>query len=202
MLTHANVATTRGTYVHLGVEDLRAELVRAGVRRAPSLPSRSRFATRSWSASSPWLRPEFAVLTPELDDPVLAGERYAVADCDRPTRSRRLCAAHHGRWAQRGRPEVVSFIATAAPVRAILVRADEVFDLSALPTRCRLELALVLQQRHDERGRGLRPLAVRPVVVMIAASGAGSLLERHDWHGERTYDFMPPKQRKPTRKPK
>lgn len=97
---------------------------------------------------------------------------------------------------------MVSFIATAAPVRAVLVRADEVFDLSALPTRCRLELALVLQQRHDERGRGLRPLAVRPVVVMIAASGAGSLLERHDWHGERTYDFMPPKQRKPTRKPK
>lgn len=32
MLTHANVATTSGTYVHLGVEDLRAELVRAGVR--------------------------------------------------------------------------------------------------------------------------------------------------------------------------
>ncbi len=32
MLTHANVATTSGTYVHLGVEDLRAELVRAGMR--------------------------------------------------------------------------------------------------------------------------------------------------------------------------
>jgi integrase len=32
LLTHANVATTSGTYVHLGVEDLRAELARAGVR--------------------------------------------------------------------------------------------------------------------------------------------------------------------------
>jgi len=32
MLTHANVATTSQTYVHLGVEDLRAELARAGVR--------------------------------------------------------------------------------------------------------------------------------------------------------------------------
>ncbi len=32
MLTHANVATTSQTYVHLGVEDLRAELIRAGVR--------------------------------------------------------------------------------------------------------------------------------------------------------------------------
>jgi len=78
---------------------------------------------------------------------------------------------------------VASFIATAAPVRAGRPRADEVFDLSALPTRCRLELALVLQRRHDERGRGLRPSAVRPVVAMIAASGAGSLLDRplEDW---------------------
>ena len=32
MLTHANVATTSGTYVHLGVEDLRAELARAALR--------------------------------------------------------------------------------------------------------------------------------------------------------------------------
>ena len=32
MLTHANVATTSQTYVHLGVEDLRAELAKAGVR--------------------------------------------------------------------------------------------------------------------------------------------------------------------------
>ncbi len=31
MLTHTNVATTSQTYVHLGVEDLRAELARAGV---------------------------------------------------------------------------------------------------------------------------------------------------------------------------
>lgn len=73
---------------------------------------------------------------------------------------------------------MASFIATAAPVRAGRPRADEVFDLSALPTRCRLELAVVLQRRHDERGRGLRPLAVRPVVAMLAASGAGSLLDR------------------------
>lgn len=32
MLTHANVATTSQTYVHLGVEDLRAELTKAGMR--------------------------------------------------------------------------------------------------------------------------------------------------------------------------
>ena len=32
LLTHANVATTSGTYVHLGVEDLRAALERSGLR--------------------------------------------------------------------------------------------------------------------------------------------------------------------------
>jgi site-specific recombinase XerD len=32
LLTHASVMTTSGTYVHLGVEDLRKELVKAGLR--------------------------------------------------------------------------------------------------------------------------------------------------------------------------
>lgn len=32
LLTHVNVTTTSGTYVHLGVEDLRAELAKAGLR--------------------------------------------------------------------------------------------------------------------------------------------------------------------------
>ena len=131
------------------------------------------------------LRPEFnvAVVRPEPDDPVLAGAPCEVDGCDRPARSRGLCAAHRSRWAQHGKPDLAIFIATAAPVRAGRPRADEVFDLSPLPTRCRLELALVLQRRHDERGRGLRPMAVRPVVAMIAGSGVGSLLDRplEDW---------------------
>ncbi len=131
------------------------------------------------------LRPEFdvAVVRPDPDDPVLAGARCGADGCDRPARSRGLCAAHHSRWAHQGKPDLAGFIATAAPVRAGRSRVDEVFDLSPLPPRCRLELALVLQRRHDERGRGLRPMAVRPVVAMIAASGVGSLLDRplEDW---------------------
>ena len=31
MLTHRSVVTTSDTYIHLGVDDIRAELVRAGV---------------------------------------------------------------------------------------------------------------------------------------------------------------------------
>ena len=131
------------------------------------------------------LRPEFnvAVVRPEPDDPVLAGAPCGVDGCDRPARSRGLCAAHRSRWAQQAKPDLAIFIATAAPVRPGRARADEVFDLSPLPARCRLELALVLQRRHDERGRGLRPTAVRPVVAMMAGSGAGSLLDRpvEDW---------------------
>ena len=131
------------------------------------------------------LRPEFnvAVFTPEPDDPVLAGRRCAVGGCDRPARSRGLCAAHRSRWAGQGKPDLATFVASAGPVRAGPPRADEVYDLSALPERCRLELALALQRRHDERGRGLRPAAVRPVAAMLAASGADSLLDRlpEDW---------------------
>jgi len=64
-----------------------------------------------------------------------------------------LCAAHHTRWVSRARPDLSAFVAAAAPVRAGKSRADEVFDLSTLPLRCRLEIAFVLQRRHDGRGR-------------------------------------------------
>ena len=36
MLTHRSVVTTAQTYVHLDVEDVRAELVRAGVWSSPT----------------------------------------------------------------------------------------------------------------------------------------------------------------------
>lgn len=39
MLTHRSVVTTSETYVHLGVEDVRAELVRAGIWPDRSVPS-------------------------------------------------------------------------------------------------------------------------------------------------------------------
>jgi len=126
------------------------------------------------------VRPEFAVecYRPDPDDPVLARARCRVAECDRPSRSFGLCAAHHHRWDWQGRPDLAGFVATAAPVRSNVIPVDETFDLSALPIRCRLEIAYVLQCRHDERGRGLSPMAVRPVVTMLAETGATSLLEQ------------------------
>jgi integrase len=127
------------------------------------------------------LRPEFslAVVWPDPDDPVLAGRPCAVGACERPARSQGLCVAHHARWVGQGKPDLPVFIRGATPVRHDhRPRADEVFDLSPLPERCRLELAYVLQRRHDERGRGLRPAAVRPVVAMVASSDVTSLLDR------------------------
>ncbi len=126
------------------------------------------------------LRPEFnvAVICPDPDDPVLAGRRCAVGGCERPSRLRGMCAAHHARWVGRDRPDLTDFVAAAAPVRAAQPRADEVFDLSHLAKGCRVEIAFVLQCRHDERGRGIRPAAVRPVVAMLVRTGARSVLER------------------------
>lgn len=126
------------------------------------------------------VRSEFDVARyrPDPDDPVLAGGRCDVVDCDRPSRARGLCAAHHHRWDWQGRPDLDGFIATAAPVASNIARVDETFDLSPLSRRCRLELAFVLQCRHDERGRGLSPLAIRPVVMMLAGLNAASLLDR------------------------
>ena len=137
------------------------------------------------------LRPEFnqAVICPDPTDPVLVGRRCAVEGCDRPSRSRGICTAHHARWVNRGRPELAGFVASAAPVRPGEPRVDQVFDLSALGEDCRVEIAFVLQCRHDERGRGIRPVAVRPVVAMLAGAGACSVLERSlsGW-----VDLLPP----------
>ena len=126
------------------------------------------------------VRPEFAVARyrPRTDDPVLARVPCRVDGCNRPSRNAGLCPAHHHRWVSHGRPDLDSFVATATPVKSNVDRADEVFDLSPLPPRVRLELGFVLQRRHDERGRGLSPMAVRPVVAMLAEAGAASLLER------------------------
>jgi integrase len=131
------------------------------------------------------VRPEFnvAVIRPDPDDPVLAGRHCAVGGCQRPSRSRGLCAGHHRRWMNRGRPDLEGFVSSAPPLPTGRPRADEVFDLSGLCERCRLEIAFVLQCRHDERGRGIRPVAARPVVAMLAGADAVSLLYRSadDW---------------------
>lgn len=133
-----------------------------------------------WGRLVALVRPEFAVpvYQPDPADPILAGRPCTVGVCDRPGRLFGLCAGHYARWVGRGRPDLAGFVAAAGPLRTGHPRLDEVFDLSPLSPRCRLELAWVLQCRHDERGRGLRPPAVRPVVATLADADAASLLDR------------------------
>ena len=52
------------------------------------------------------------------------------------------------------------------------------FDLSALALRSRLEVAYVLQCRHDDRTVRVPPSVVRHLVALLADSGTGSLLDR------------------------
>ncbi|MDA8047328.1 MAG: tyrosine-type recombinase/integrase [Actinomycetota bacterium] len=126
------------------------------------------------------LRPEFNVMVvfPDPDDPVLAGKPCAVKGCDRPGRCRGLCAGHHKRWSSQGETDLARFIGSAAPMRPGPPRADEIFDLSSLSDTCRVEIAFVLQCRHDERARAIRPAAVRPVIDTLARVGAASVMER------------------------
>lgn len=126
------------------------------------------------------LRSEFnaPVICPDPTDAVLAGKPCAISGCDRPSRCRGLCAGHHKRWCSQGKPDLAAFVTDAAPMRTVGARADEVFDLSGLTENCRLEVAFVLQCRHDERARGIKPAAVRPVVSVLTGANAVSLLER------------------------
>ncbi|MCY4495497.1 MAG: hypothetical protein OXB92_16760 [Acidimicrobiaceae bacterium] len=62
----------------------------------------------------------------------------------------------------------------------------DVFDLSALAVGPRLEVAYVLQCRHDDRTVRVPPSTVRHLVALLADSDAGSLLDRplKDWLDE------------------
>jgi integrase len=90
-----------------------------------------------------------------------------------------VCTAHYQRWCHRGKPDIDRFRATTGPVAA---RAGsetvDAFDLSALATQPRLEVAYILQCRHDDRSVRVPPSTIRHLVGLLADSAAGSLLDR------------------------
>ena len=90
-----------------------------------------------------------------------------------------LCAAHHQRWSQHGKPAVEQFVATTGPIaeRAGSEMVDA-FDLSVLAVRARLEAGYVLQRRHDDRSVRVPPSTIRHLVSLLTDSGASSLLDR------------------------
>jgi integrase len=127
------------------------------------------------------LRPQFTdqVIVPHADDPILGGDRCAVAGCDRLGQGCGLCGSHYSRWRKSGRPDVAEFISTTGPLAARSgLRPTQCYDLRRLPGGLRLEVAYALQCRLDERRARLRPGQVARAVKVLAASGASSLLHR------------------------
>lgn len=127
------------------------------------------------------VRPEFVgeVIRVDPDDPVFGRGRCGVSGCARTSWALQLCSAHHQRWDRQGRPDVAAFRATTGPV---VVRAGsemvDAFDLSALDTPARLEVAYVLQRRHDDRSVRVPPSTIRHLIGLFVDSGADSLLDR------------------------
>jgi integrase len=127
------------------------------------------------------VRPEFAgpIIRVAPDDPVFGRGRCGVADCARTSWALQLCAAHHQRWSKHGKPAVDRFRATASPIatRSGSEMVDA-FDLSGLGAGARLEIAYVLQRRHDDRSVRVPPSTIRHLVGLYEDCGALSLLDR------------------------
>src|SRR5664280_1571947 len=146
-LTHASVSTTSSAYVHLGAEDVRAELL-----VDVYVPDQ---ADRMLGAAD--------CAVPGCDRQVrgrdLCGSHYS--------RWRRT-----GRPAMAAFIASTGPLATRTGLRL-----TQCYDLRPLPAGLRLELAYALQCRLDERAAGLRPAQVARAVKLLAATGAASLLD-------------------------
>ena len=133
------------------------------------------------AALSARVRPEFGgqIIRIDPDDPVFGRGRCGVDGCQRTSWARRVCAAHYQRWSLHGRPDVEHFRATTGPIapRSGSEMVDA-FDVSGLATQPRLEVAYILQCRHDDRGVRVPPSAIRHLIGLLADTGAFSLLDQ------------------------
>jgi integrase len=119
------------------------------------------------------------VIRVDPDDPVFARGRCRVEGCSRGGWSRMLCSAHYNRWRRYGCVDLDVFATSTGPVKPKTTsRWVDVFDLSGLPRRLRLEVAYSIQCRHDDRTVRLLPTMISRLVGLLTASGAGSLLDR------------------------
>ena len=89
-----------------------------------------------------------------------------------------FCYGHDIRWKDNGRPDIDEFAASCENPGP----GQEHIDLRRLPAGLRLEMQYVLQCRGDERDAKLPPREVHPLVAVLAAAGASSLLEQpEEW---------------------
>ncbi|HEX5349628.1 MAG TPA: site-specific integrase [Pseudonocardiaceae bacterium] len=83
-----------------------------------------------------------------------------------------LCEAHRSRWIRHGRPPVEQWI------EHCMLWGRDRFDLRALPTPMRWEIAYAIQRRVDERRTKTRPESILRLLRALPRSGATSLLDR------------------------
>jgi integrase len=90
-----------------------------------------------------------------------------------------FCHSHRDRWQQHGRPEIEAFVASHTDPG----HGSEHINLHRLPSQLRLEIAYVLQSRHDERTARVLPARVQSILHALADMGVSSLLEasEDDW---------------------
>jgi len=88
-----------------------------------------------------------------------------------------LCQAHRSRWIRHGRPPVAEWI------EHCMLWGRDRFDLRALPTPMRWEIAYAIQRRVDERRTKTRPESILRLIRALPGTGAASLLDRapEDW---------------------
>jgi hypothetical protein len=117
--------------------------------------------------------PEWLTSPAPLPAPIRTPSLCRIGHCDlwAPGVSA-FCHSHNSRWKVLGRPEVAGFIATYANPRP----GCEHIDLGCLPAQLRLEVAYVLQCRHDEQTSRLIPTHVQAIVRALAGTGMSSLL--------------------------
>ena len=86
-----------------------------------------------------------------------------------------LCYRHNRAWKKQGCPDLAGWLAGIEHVPAW---EGERADLAALGRQLRLEMAYVIQCRHDEQPMKTSPQNIRAVIRWLERSGVSSVLDR------------------------
>ena len=112
------------------------------------------------------------------DGPLPAAPQCAFLTCTLDAEGAAgLCEVHRSRWIRHGRPPVQEWI------EQCMHWGRDKFDLRALPTPMRWEIAYAIQRRVDERRTKTRPESILRLIRALPGGGVTSLLDRapEDW---------------------
>jgi hypothetical protein len=122
------------------------------------------------------------------DGPLPAAPQCAFPTCTLDAEGAAgLCEVHRSRWIRHGRPPVQEWI------EQCMHWGRDKFDLRALPTPMRWEIAYAIQRRVDERRTKTRPENILRLIRALPGGGVASLLDRapEDWTAFLGYSKRP-----------